>query len=306
MDSLVNANYSIFLVPNMEYIFTYIDPDTGMPKSIKALTEAFYEDCIKVKYLDESKNEVCHKCPNRKATTIGLVKKCSCILNPITISKYNGPQVFFIPIANLINVTHVPTDKYNGEVRVMLLGISAEVVKAIIIRMAIFDDKIEDAVKHVTLEAGKVYDLTYISKDHVYTNRFRVVSIEEDNGCPCSKPGNGYVREHIGFHNSIYVNFNDTTKEEFISANPVKKVKIIVEDTENDSGLVSSIMLDCIRDCTLIDDESSTEDDTIQHPNCSCCQYKTCNCNPNTCGHCNNESNDLDNTYLEDDVLVIS
>lgn len=297
----------------MEYIFTYIDPDTGMPKSIKALTEAFYEDCIKVKYLNESRNEVCHKCPNRKATTIGPVKKCSCILNPITISKYNGPQVFFIPIANLINVTHVTTDKYNGEVRVMLLGISAEVVRAIIIRMAIFDDKIEDAVKHVTLEAGKVYDLTYISKDHVYTNRFRVVSIEEDNGCPCSKPGNGYVREHIGLHNSIYVNFNDTTKEEFISANPVKKVKIIVEDAENDSGLASSIMLDCIRDCTLIDDESGNEDDTIQHPNCSCCQYKTCNCNPNTCGHCNNNSNNesdddssiLDNAYLEDDVLVI-
>lgn len=303
LDSLVNADHSIFLVPNMEYIFTYIDPDTGMPKSIKALTEAFYEDCIKVKYLDESKNEVCHKCPNRKATTIGPVKKCSCILNPITISKYNGPQVFFIPIANLINVTHVTTDKYNGEVRVMLLGISAEVVKAIIIRMAIFDDKVEDAVRNVTLEVGKTYDFTYVSGNNIRSTRAKVVNIEEVEGCICSRPGNDYVREHIGAHNSVYVNFNDATKEEFMHARPAKKVKIVVDVSNDESGIYETIMLDCIRDCTLSDGSTSDSTTDNEDPICRCCPHAYNGCNPCNCGH--HDGQTASTAYIENDELVI-
>lgn len=312
LDPIADVEHNICLNPNMEYIFTYIDPDTGDIKSIKALADAFYHDCIKVKYLsDTSHNELCVRCPNYKKASIGLIKKCHCPINPPTISKYTGPQVLFIPINNIINVMNIPVDKYNGEVRVMLLGISAEIVKAIVIRMAIFDDKFEDAVKQVTLEVGKVYELTYESRGHIYTNKVKVISIEEDNGCPCSKPGNGYVREHVGMYNSIYVNINDATKEEFISANPVKKVKIIVEDADNTSEMTASIMLDCIRDCTLIDSNESGENNTggdINNPICICCEHKTCGCNPSTCGHCGNNSNTddmLKDAYLEEDTLII-
>ena len=287
-------------MPNIEYIFTYIDPKTGNKVSIKALAIGFFKDCIKVKYINDTQNSVCTHCPNKKANNI--IARCSCILNPPDVYKYNGPEIIFIPIENILNINYIVSEKYNGEVRVMLLGISAEVVKAIIIRMAIFDDKVEDAVKNITLEAGKVYDFTYISGNNICSKRSKVVKIEEVEGCIYSRPSSNYVREHVGAHNSVYVNFNDATKEEFMQARPAKKVKIIVDVSSDGSGIYETIMLDCIRDCTIIEDGVIEDDNTNEDVVCNCCSFKHCGCNPSNCGHHDKVPS---SAYIDNDELVI-
>lgn len=268
---ITKANKSILLMPNFEYSFTYIDPMTGANISIRALAVEFFHDCIKVKCIpNEHKCSCC--CKNERVVdkTVG----CSCVFNPPDISKYNNPATLFIPIANLINVEYIKSEKYRGEVRVMLLGISAEVVKAIIIRMAIFDDNVENAVKNVTLEAGKVYDFTYVCGNNIHNNKAKVVRIEEVEGCICSRPNSDYVREHIGAHNSVYVNFNDANKEEFMQARPAKKVKIIVDISADGSGIYETIMLDCIRDCILIKDDDIDDDPSSDGCDCGCAHDK--------------------------------
>lgn len=295
-----NTKY-ILCMPNIEYVFTYIDPDTGDKVTIKALAKGFFKDCIKVQYVNDTKDSVCCNCQSKK--TNNGIPNCSCILNPSNISKYDCSKVLFIPIANLLNIDYITNERYNGEVRVMLLGISAEVVKAIIIRMAIFDDKVEDAVKNVTLEAGKTYNFTYISGNNIRSTRAKVVNIEEVEGCICSRPGTDYVREHVGAHSSVYVNFNDATKEEFMHARPAKKVKIIVDVSNDESGIYETIMLDCIRDCTLSDGSTSDSTTENEDPICRCCPHAYNGCNPCNCGH--HDGQTASTAYIENDELVI-
>ena len=151
--------------------------------------------------------------------------------------------------------------------------------------MAFFEDNFEETVKLVDLETGNIYDLVYESNDgSIYESRAKVVSIEEVSDDTCCKPGKGYVREHVGCHNSVYINC-ECSKDEFMQDPPVKKIRIIVDTSETYNGQYESIMLDTIRDCTLI--EEGTNDEVVEDTSdyCNCCTYKTTNCTPDSCGH---------------------
>ena len=281
-DSGISKSTIVF--PNMEYDFKFYDPTYMKLYSITGLVEDVYEDQIKVKYI---KNNVSSN--NDTTSVIDGMPNCNCILNPPDFSKYEGPAIIFIPISNIVNVGYkwtknITSEQDTMEVRVMLLGVSATAIKAIIIRMAFFEDTIEEAVKLVDLKAGNIYDLTYESKDGaIYESRVKVMSIEDAADVAC-KPGAGYVREHVGCHNSVYTDCS-CNKSDFMGAPPVKKYKIIVDTSESFTGRYEAIMLDAIRDCTLVysayDDPSSDVNDDF----CKHCNHKTHNCNPNHCGH---------------------
>lgn len=271
----------------MEYNFTFYNPTTGSLQSVVGLVEEVYEDQIKIKYL-ESDNNKSNKSMNNN-------KDCICMLNPPSKSEYSDIKVLFIPIMNIVSVTHAnicpntkPEKNKKGGIHVMLLGISATTVKAIIIKLAFFDDNIEEAVKYVDLKVDGVYDLTYESNGVVYESRAKVIRIEEVPGDnhPC-KPGKGFVREHVGCHNSIYIdNCKDhCSKDEFMQSPPVKKVKIVVDTSETFSGRFENIMLDKIRDCKFIAMDNSGEDEDDMD------NTVTENNKPNN-NHCGNHHND--------------
>lgn len=294
----------------MEYKFNFYNPNTGKMHSITALVEDVYEDQIKVKYLknNTSSNSLkpnCEACINTNCTsnknydynkalasTADAMPSCGCILNPPDVSKYEGPSILFIPIANIVSVSYVISsnnsnnnENKNGGLYLMLLGVSATTIRAIIIRMAFFEDNLEEAVKYVDLKTGGIYDLTYEARDGaIYESRVKIMSIEDvHNGKPC-KPGNGYVREHVGFNNGVYINCNK--KDEFMNQPPVKKIKIIVDTSETFNGRYEAIMLDAIRDCTLVYDPSSDiEDNDNNIDYCNRCDHKTPHCHPDYCGH---------------------
>ena len=247
------------IFPGTEYKFTYFDSDTGKISTITGMVEKVYPELIKVKYLAQFKQDAgTKKCNNRNNT------KCTDNLN----FKYSSPTMIFIPISNIISVSSV-CNKYKNSNKeglyIMLLGVCATIVTAIIVRLAFIDDNQEEAIKYVNLEAGKIYDITYESCDgRIYENRVKVVSIEDkryETGCtaPCA---NGYVREsnmveHTGFNNAVYI--TDTkNKDDFMCGKPIKngRIKIIVDTSEYFTGTYESIALEAIRDCTCVSDGS--------------------------------------------------
>lgn len=303
----VDAGREISVFPNMEYKFRFYDANYGTIRSVTGLVTTVYSDQICIKVLNSSADKVyCAYCNNRdncsKAQTSKLTSElpmptCNCILNPPDVSKYDDPEKIYILIQNILNVEYVKSDSTcnedtskEEEVKVMLLGISATTVKAIIVRLEFFDDSMDEALKYVDLAVGGIYNIAYECYDKtIYETIAKVVSIEEVPEQVC-QTGKGYVRENVGMNNAVYTRSSccSTSKDEFMTAPPVKKIKLVVDTSEDFHGRYESIMLDAIRDVELIqapDQELSEVPEKDPNTSCEGCPYRTCNCCPDTCGH---------------------
>lgn len=270
----------------MEYKFAFYDGSTGKIHIIIGLVVDVYEDQIKVKYIKN--NKPCKNNASINSYNGGhTMPSCGCILDPPNVPKYEGPSTLFIPIANIADVSYLTTGKQNnGGVHVMLLGISATTVKAIIVRMAFFEDNIEEAIKYVDLKAGNIYDIAYESDDGtIYESRVKIISIKESSDDVCCKPGRGFVRENIGCGNSIYTDCN-CSKDEFMQDPPVKKIRVMVDTSETFDGQYEYIMLDMIRNCDLIEENNENNEVDSVVDSCKSCPHRTLNCNPESCRYC--------------------
>jgi hypothetical protein len=174
--------------------------------------------------------------------------------------------------------------KHKGETKVMILGISATTLKSIVIHLEFLDDSIDNAIKYVDLTANNVYDVAYFShKDNAtYEIQGKLISIHEYEDKPC-KPGKGFVRETICHNNNVTIG-RPNKKKDFMDAQPVKKVKLVFDTSEDFSGKYETILLEDIRDCKFVSGESTSED-SITSDSCNCCCHKTDSCTPDTCGH---------------------
>lgn len=288
-------NISVF--PGFEYTITFYDVVYATLRTVKALVTDVYEDQIKVKYVPDETTDTlnCNKCKNKCNKTnekTPPMPTCNCVLNPPPVDKYKEPITYFIPLSNIVDIQYVmdcsrPNFR-KGDVYVMLLGISATVVKSIIVRLEFFDDSIQDAIKLVELEAGGIYNITYEGEDGaIYESKAKVIKIEQDRDTDCKcKPGKGYIRENVGGGNIVYT---CSSKSDFMNNPPVKEVRIIVDTSEDFSGRYETILLHSIRDCTLIQAPDGSEPDVPEinpdiDPCCSCCENKTPDCTPKTCG----------------------
>lgn len=264
-----NRNIKIF--PGMEYKFSFYDDTYGIKKVVTGLVDKVYNDQVKIVCIDSKKDMVdCKYCRNikcDKATKNHILPPmptCNCVLNPPDTSKYDSPKIYFIPLSNLMDVTYIlndkPVDKKpKGGAKIMILGISATILKAIVVRLEFFDDNFEEAVKLVELEKDKVYDIAYECRGSIYESRAKIVAIEECNTPVEDK--NTPVHENIGMNNSVY---NDChCKGDFMKEPPVRKIKITVDTSETFDGNLEVIMLDSIRDCVLVE-EGETTDNSIE------------------------------------------
>ena len=299
-----NDSSAISIFPNMEYNFIFYNSITGDVDRLTALVTKVYEDQIRVKYSTTSTEVIkdCSKCSNSSCSNKNKpniskqapMPTCNCVLNPPDTSKYEEPRIYFIPIHNLIDVSYVlnssgDSNNQNNrdEVKVMLLGISATMVKAIVVRLQFFEDSIEDAIKYVDLKAGGIYDISYEEKDGtIFESRVKIKEIEEvgDGKYDSCKPGKGFVREHVGSNNFIYTTCS-CSKADFMQSPPVKRVKIIVDTSETFEGRYECIMLDSIRDCKLVDGSNFDKDFIESECCCDGCEFKTHTCTPETCHH---------------------
>lgn len=249
----------LIIFPNVEYKFTYFDDKSGEVCTAIGLVEKVYSDQIKIKQSqiktnskDNYERYSCHRSDSHK----------NCVIdsnNP----KYTGPTTLFIPIVNIASVSCICniTDKKDNKegLYIMLMGISATVVTAVIVRLAFFDDCRDEAIKYVNLEVGGVYDIAYEGNDgRIYENRAKVMQIEDNRNNFHSRPRRDYVREtrkeHIGFNNAIYID-QTRNKDEFMTGVPVRDIEIIVDTSEFFTGCYESISLSAIRDVTLVEED---------------------------------------------------
>ena len=310
----------------MEYIIKFYDTGLGIVRNITGLVENIYnessavEPCIQIKYIEnESCTVECKSCTrscvnknNNKAIPI-----CNCVLNPPSSTKYKSPINIYIPMVNILDIKFNRENmspskglKHERGTKVMILGISATAIKAIVIHLEFFDDCLEKAVKYVDLAVDNVYDLSYLSKksNSIFEIRGKLISIQECVGEPC-KNGKGFVREIICPDNSIVSNCTEGCKKDFMKAPPVKKIKLTFDTSEDFSGYYETITLDSIRDCELVSDDTTPDSDANEEVSTVTCTCSNNNaCTTPTCEYYKNSPccSKSDNTsYLIGDYKII-
>lgn len=301
--SCSNRTKNIMVFPGLEYCFSFYDAVYGTIHNIVALVDKVYDDQIKVLYTkDTSSNDTvdCSKCKNTKCknnnNNVVVTPTCHCIMNPPSTEKYEYPTTYFVPVCNIIDINYMKNSSKG--VSIMLLGISATVLNAIIIHMEMFDDSSNTtAIKSVDLKTGAIYNFTYEGSDGcVYESKVKVIKIEQDkqfDDCKC-KAGKGYVRENVGEDNNVYTSY--INKTEFMKQPPISNIRIIVDTSEDFSGRYEVIPLNSLRDCTLIEDGGTESPTTPTDPD-----TKKCNCE---CS-CKKDNNTYEYDYSANDVKAV-
>ena len=68
---------------------------------------------------------------------------------------------------------------YEGEIKVMILGITATTIRSLVIRLGLINDNPDEATTYVDMEVGKTYHLVYSKNNTVYEIEGKLVDITE-------------------------------------------------------------------------------------------------------------------------------
>ena len=307
---MLKKNIMIFM--GYEYTVTFFDITTNKMKTITGIVDSVSGDnfstsshYLSMRYLADSINGStndsscgcgCNAGSVTSATTTDEVYSTvttglpNCILNgKPSENKYSGPIAIDIPIANITDVVYIrggtdPVPPVNKKgVKVVLLGISAEVCRAVVINLRLIDDdcSCEESVRDVNLKVGNCYTIAYFNnKDKaMYEFDGKLVSIQETSKTPIQ---NTVVRscEQAGLNNSIYNSKcgcgpTSNTKDNYLSSEPMENDVLLTFDTSVDfSGEYQSIMLSWIRDCHMLSDEEIIDGGNSENGGSGSC---TCN-----------------------------
>ena len=288
---------TVYIFEGYEYCFKFFDSESGCIRSITGMVESMTGDnsnpngqYITVKCFDTSSSETTSDAD--VSVTRGL-PNCGCFFNKPDAGKYNTPITVDIPISSISDVSYVRGTPEPGKpprkkgVKVVLLGISADIVRAVVINLKMIDDGCDcsDAVRDVNLKAGNIYTIAYYSSRNKAMYEFdgKLISIKETDQLPSTDT---VVRcpvcEQVGLGDSIYNSSNCTCitndKDEYLTSEPMDKDILLTFDISEDfSGEYATIMLSWIRDCKPIaeypdmDDGGNTGTIDPDIPNCECC-----------------------------------
>ena len=268
---------TVFIFVGYEYTFEFFDYSIGRKNKITGRVDAIHGDnsnqmsqSISVTYL------VNHSGTDDNTTSVTRGPICGCQNKP-NADKYNTTATVTIPVGNITDVLYTgnnpidPENKPKKGVEVVLLGISAEMVRAVAINLKMIDDSAEDAVKDIFMKVGGVYNIAYMDpvEKSMYEITGRLLAINEtDNNVSNS---NSVVRqcanEQCGLNNSIYnagckCESCSTDKDNFITSDIIEKEVLLTMDCSMDfSGHYHTVKLSTIRDCSVVD-ESGVKDPT--------------------------------------------
>ena len=68
---------------------------------------------------------------------------------------------------------------YEGEIKVMILGITATTIRSLVIRLGLINDNPDEATTYVDMEVGKTYHLVYSKNNTIYEIEGKLVDITE-------------------------------------------------------------------------------------------------------------------------------
>lgn len=135
-----------------------------------------------------------------------------------TLAGFISAEYFYIPVQNISSIQQVdlssssgttPTPTERSEEFVSILGISSTVIRAVIVRLKIFQDDIKHTVTPVDMVVGNSYHVTFSKDNSVYDLEGRLVRIEELGLYGNETAECGYVRqdtntEVVGANGNIY------------------------------------------------------------------------------------------------------
>lgn len=313
-----------YIFPNNEYTITWLSEDgikktTGLVTAVsgkgtcgtvtmKVLqhngnddgTDVFDDQCYCINAYNTRSND-----PYAAARVAEMKKqqdlsKCP-VLQDKDQSKYDAPAVVTIPIANISEVEYdlssqqypclPPDNTPKGGTKIVILGISATTIRAVIIRLEFLGDNCpcdnDDVVKVIDMQVGKKYNVTYVCNDAdktvyeiegVLTQIIETGSPDEDkpDNCKGTSTGNyqnSFVRqgkktEQVGFNNSSYN--CSCSRDDFMHAEPIiNDVKFTFDTSEQFASSEEVVWLSMIRNVDLVDtgtpDEPEDSDDKHGH-----------------------------------------
>lgn len=318
-------NHLFYIFPNNEYTITWLS-ENGIQKTTGLVTgisgTSGCNGTITMKVLanngnDDAPDAEAEKCyclnayqkrsndPYASARITEMKKKQDMTKCPVLqdkdTSKYRGPVTVVIPIANISGIDYdvsenypclPPDQKPKGGTKIVILGISATTIRAVIVRLEFLEDDCphddEDAVRVVDMEVGKRYHVTYMCDDPdrtIFEIEGTLTCIEE-TGRPTDKPDNNMgtstgnhcnciVRqgktEQVGFNNSAY---GTTCKvEDFMNADPIENdVRFVFDTSEQFHSTEEVVWLSMLRNveeiATGTPDEPVDPEDPPKDPIC--------------------------------------
>lgn len=258
----------IIILANSEYTITFYNPSTNSNHTVTGLVTNVYGEGNSNQYL-------IFKYKTAKQSdfvTYTYSRRCGCYNDdPSNNTTVSEEKVETIPIQNIYdiqygsnnplycNCNNEPENSSRGGYVTVLLGIDAEIVKAITVNLKLLDDQSDNAIHLIELKKDNVYELSYCSpKDgsiYEITGKLtELEAIETDNviggpedfvHCCFQMPPN----ENVGIAGSIYTSSGyQCDIDKFLSqSGPYKEVRLIFDTSTNNSGTYEIVALSWIR-----------------------------------------------------------
>ena len=278
---------TVFIFAGYEYTIDFFDFGIGRSNKITGRVDSINGDnsnqmsqSLTVTYLVKPGSST-----NDDTVSVTRGPICECHNKP-NADKYNTTATVTIPINNITDVHYTgsnpidPENKPKKGVEVVLLGISAEMVRAVAINLKMIDDACDEAVKDIYMKVGGIYNIAYMDpiEKTMYEIQGRLLAINETENNVSNS--NSVVRqcgnEQYGLNNSIYntgcnCECGSTDKDNFITSDTIEKEVLLTMDCSMDfSGHYHTIKLSTIRDCSVIDESGVNDPTGGTNMDCGC------------------------------------
>lgn len=270
-----------------EYTVSFYDIRSNKLVTITGVVESFTGDNISagnqyftLRYIPETSTS-----SDVDKEVIKGLPNCGCVFNKPSADKYQSSTTIDIYPAVITDMNYaseyVPQHKVPKKgVKVVLLGISAELVRAVVVNLKLLEDGCgcEDAVRDVNLKVGNIYTIAYFNSKDMTMYEFdgKLVAIKETELKP-SKDSVVRQCENVGLGDSIYTsNCECGCTDDYLTSDPLSTDVLLTFDTSTDfTGEYQSVMLSWIRDCKPISESPELPPDMTYPPcNCDVCQNK--------------------------------
>lgn len=202
-----------------EYLVLTFNNNTGLPYEIPVYVNSVY----KITYYDSSIQDyrtitgtVTGVSSETIAVSVTVVTDkagniCLCN-NRDNLSGFVSTTMYYVPITNissilLIDPTKPDPSNERSEEFVAILGISSTIVRAVIVRLKIFNDDVQKTITPVDLYVGGEYHVVYTKNNSIFEIDGRLIAIEEVPLFGNESPECGYVRQDnqvVGANGNIY------------------------------------------------------------------------------------------------------
>lgn len=267
-DNNTGLPYKIPVYVNSMYKITYYDSCIQSQRTITGLVTGVSEETIAVSVTVamDSAGNVC-LCTNRDR-----------------LAGYVSTTMYYVPITNISSILLVDPSRPTPDIPnerceefVSILGISSTIIKAIIVRLKIFNDDVHHSATPIDMVVNGQYHVVYTKDNSIFELNGRLIAIEEIPVFGNESMDTGYVRpdsnkEVVGAHGNIY---DPNYFYNLPKCNPDgDRIRLVFDTSKDFVKLTDCVMLKDIRNVIPIGDNCGCFPPPM--PPCDCGPYPPC------------------------------